>query len=159
MTNTQEKFWKKVDTSSGQDACWIWRGALGSGGYGQVHFKHPEYKLKKGTKWKTHRLAFLFTHGTLFESICHKCDTPACCNPAHLWGGTHAENMRDRDEKGRHKPLRGEENGSSRFTEKDILAIRRKFEEGMTQTAIANEFGVKPGHIHLVIRKKIWRHI
>ena len=35
--------------------------------------------------------------------LCHTCDNPVCFNISHLFVGTPLDNMRDRDQKGRHR--------------------------------------------------------
>jgi hypothetical protein len=78
--------------------CWLW--------LGQRH-KRDGYGLIKGTTnqpLRAHRVFYTIFNGEIPEGmvVCHSCDTPACVNPDHLWVGTHADNQRDKTQKGRH---------------------------------------------------------
>ena len=53
---------------------------------------------------RVHRLVMAIWNGfDLTSRLCilHKCDTPACINPDHLFTGTRVENMLDKCAKGR----------------------------------------------------------
>jgi hypothetical protein len=93
-TDTFEtRFWAKVVVHPG--GCWEWRGRRMPKGYG---------KLNRGTKTVyAHRLAFELRNGPIPDGlyVLHKCDNPPCINPDHLFLGTQADNVRDRDTKGR----------------------------------------------------------
>lgn len=91
----QERFWSKVDTSGGENACWEWLGTKDRYGYGRFWFN--------GKMEKAHRLAYQFTMGLIPEGqvIRHKiCRNSACCNPNHLLPGTDVDNQLDKMEDG-----------------------------------------------------------
>lgn len=75
--------------------CHLWLGNPTNRGYGQIK--------KLGRSFAAHRVAWLVFRGPIPDGLCvmHKCDTPTCVNPDHLRLGTQAENLADRDAKGR----------------------------------------------------------
>ena len=108
----------------------------------------------------THRLAF-WLHNPDIDikgvCVCHTCDNPACINPAHLWAGTHKQNMHDRDAKGRNG--RKGYASKSNLTENDVHAIRRMHKAGISQYQMAPLFGVTQSCISAVTRRISWRHL
>lgn len=70
-----ERFWAKVDTSSG---CWLWTGKTDRGGYGR-------FKVL-GRLVNAHRWAWESERGPIPEGmeIDHVCRTHGCVNPDHM---------------------------------------------------------------------------
>ena len=92
-----DRLWAKVQRA-GPDECWPWTGAVDSDGYGRIGLG--------GTARLVHRVVYELEVGPIPDGmeVRHTCDNPPCCNPAHLLPGTHAENMADMVERGRHVP-------------------------------------------------------
>jgi hypothetical protein len=78
------------------ESCWGWTATPDTNGYGILRYPNGEYD-------RAHRLSYMLFHGPIAEGmvICHRCDNPICANPAHLFIGTQADNLRDMRDKGR----------------------------------------------------------
>jgi len=124
-----ERFWEKVE-KRGPDECWEWKAYREKTGYGQLQV--GTYETPDATR--SHRIAWELTNGPIPDGlhVCHHCDNPPCCNPTHLFLGTHQDNMDDMLAKGRDsKPPRvhvtGEQNGRSVYTNDQVGNFRREF--------------------------------
>lgn len=144
-------FWKRVNKS---ETCWNWIGVKDKDGYGTLSIRG------KGLK-RAHRLSWEIHNGPIPDgmSVLHKCDNPSCVNPEHLFLGTQLDNMRDKTAKGRGIYLKGEDAGRTKLTEKQVRQIRRMIEEGKTQRAIAKEFSITHGAVHLIAKRINWSHV
>lgn len=146
-------FWEKVDQTGGPDACWPWKLRRDAAGYGRGYF---------GTTHNAHRRALELATGIVQPSAieaCHHCDNPPCCNPAHLFWGTHAENLQDAGRKGRLGNNRGERHGNHKLTEAAVRDIRYRVARGEGQHAVAREYGISQVNVHLIVTGKAWRHV
>lgn len=136
--------------------CIEFRGGIAGSGYG--------YLYVAGRQWLAHRFAWFCHHGEIPKDmfVLHKCDNRRCINPAHLFLGTHADNMADMVAKGRawSPKLRGEANGSAKLTEKQIRQIRATHALGdVTHQQLAEKYGVSCAHVGKIIRRKKWAHV
>lgn len=132
--------------------CWIWKLKIDSWGYGQ--FGDVDRRIRSA-----HRGAWEAAEGSIPEGkcICHRCDNPACVNPAHLFLGTHADNTRDKVLKGRQS--KGSSNGQPKMVERDVSIIKTLLTLGVQQRRLAKLHGVSENTISLIKLGRAWRHV
>lgn len=151
LANTLKDFYAKIAAGK-PDECWEWQGTIETGGYGVFSWESKSVKA--------HRFVWETTNGDIPAGmfICHKCDNRPCCNPDHLFLGTHEDNMADMTRKGRE--AKGEMNGSAILTEKEVMAIRKEYAHGnVSCQELGDKYGVAGATISHIIRRVIWKHI
>jgi hypothetical protein len=151
-------FWARVDASGGPSACWQWQRARFRTGYGAL--REP----KIGTTLLAHRVAWTLTRGAIPDGfhVLHRCDNRPCCNPAHLFLGTDADNVRDMDSKGRRRngPRYGEANSSTKLTDAQVAAMRAEYAAGgATHRGLAEKYGVSRGNVAFILSGKTRRSL
>lgn len=147
-----ERYSEKVD-KRGPDDCWPWLAAKDIGGYGVINNERG----CEPRKLKAHRLAYSLEFGDIPEELIVRhvvCANPACCNPAHLAVGSHADNSEDMIRDGhsilgdRHpskidpRGWRESRKDSISLTEELVLEIRRRYSEGEGPRSIASDLGL-----------------
>lgn len=148
-TNTESDFWSNLKKTS--NGCWEWIRSRSPKGYGKTYWK--------GMEWRAHRLAHFLTTGEKPPLVCHSCDNPPCCNPAHLWAGTYRENNSDRAKKKRSSRPQGEKHPHSKLTEAQVLQIRKERAAGKPRNLLAKEYGIHPVTVTDIVARRRWKHL
>jgi hypothetical protein len=168
MSMSAEKplsFWNRVRVGATTE-CWPWTAGHNKRGYGRAYLAKKNHAA--------HRLAWELTNGPITGGlfVLHRCDNPPCCNPSHLFLGTHADNMADRGAKGRapggdrhgsrtrpESRACGTGNASAKLTEDDVLAIRGMATVGISDADIATLYAVTKRTINNITAGRLWQHV
>ena len=135
-------------------ACLEWVKSCTTGGYGQTQYK--------GKRIYVHRLTMLLEGIDIPKDkfVLHTCDNPCCCNPDHLFLGTHQDNMDDKVRKGRQSHAKGIDAGMAKLSNDDVIEIRNIYSKGgYTQEAIGNIYDITQANVSFIVNRKNWSHI
>lgn len=156
----------RLKSATNTSGCWVWMGWLDKDGYGSTRVD--------GKAIKAHRASYIAYHGEIPSEmcVCHKCDTPSCVNPDHLFLGSQLDNQTDkvnkrRQAKGlRHKASthpetvkRGSNHFNTTLTEDDIIRIRRASKHGVGISDLAAAFGMSRSAMSDIIHNISWTHV
>lgn len=146
--NEVQRFLAKVDARDA-DECWPWTGGAISRrrtlplGYGLLY-------REVGSPAYAHRISYALANasglGELFA--CHTCDNSICCNPAHLFAGTPAENAADMVAKGRKPKV-----SPRPLTAEESRRLADRVAAGQTITAVAEATGLSRDTVAAHVRK------
>lgn len=165
----EEKYCPEPNTG-----CWLWTGGTSKEGYGRI--------VVGGKKAGTHRVSWELHRGPIPDGLCvlHRCDTPPCVNPGHLFLGDKKANYDDMVAKGRERKARGanheftkhpekssfaksgqkgSQNWQAKLREDDIFYIRQLYRSGLYQKYIARFFGISIQHVSDIVNNQRWGHL
>ncbi len=138
--------------------CWLFTGYLHAKGYGQINVT-KKYSGIPSVSASTHRVAFRHNYKRPIHDslhVLHTCDVRNCCNPAHLYLGTHQDNMVDRSERNRvNRPI-GSKNPKVKLTEQDVLGIYLSKD---TKKELISHYKVGRSAIERIKQKLSWKEL
>jgi hypothetical protein len=155
-----ERLWERVDKNGpiarpGLTPCWLWTGSTATDGYGSIG--------DGGRVARTHVLSWTIANGPVTDGlfVLHKCDVRRCLRPSHLFLGTHADNMRDMNEKGRLvRAPGGVDHNRSKLNPDQVREIRRLHATGAYgYKPLARMFGVYDRAIVMIVKRLSWKHV
>ena len=135
---------RKVKRS--ERGCLLWQGSLTYGGYGRFDSRRT-----------AHRVSWELANGAIptGKLVLHRCDTPACVNPQHLFLGTPSDNAIDMMKKGR--SCVGRAHWNARLTEEKVEHMKKVYAAGgVSFVRLGRMFGVGRSQAHRVVRGLRW---
>lgn len=130
------------------ESCWLWQGTKERHGYGQAYCGTRPDGFKD--RIYAHRIAYALAFGNIPADlvVMHTCDNPPCVNPAHLKLATQAENIADRDAKGR---ARKTSPRIRKISEAGVIEIRLT-KDYIPSSFYAKQWNVCVSHINRIRR-------
>lgn len=146
-------------TVNRKSGCWEWTGTTRDG-YGRMTVGSRTDGTRRSVS--AHRVAYELQNGEIPDGmeVCHKCDNPGCINPAHLFAGTKRDNAADRDAKGRHFTLSGEEHPAAKLTKRIVRDARwERAYRGTSFSELARKYGVTKTTMRNAVIGETWRDV
>jgi hypothetical protein len=137
-----QRFLSYVNERGPQD-CWVWSGPTDR--------RYGRWGRRKAHRIQYERLVGPIPAGAVLR---HACDTPLCCNPAHLEPGTQADNLADAVARGR--TATGERNGRSTISEAEATYIREN-PDGLSAAELGRRFGISKTAAHYIRTGRSWK--
>jgi hypothetical protein len=151
-----------------EEKCWKWNGCLDSDGYANFSMIiDGKYKTVRGTK-----AAWFFAKGVWpTYQMNHLCGNRFCCNPSHLYDGTHPDNVNDAKQDGSYKAtggtfkpgqMLGEKNNNASLTEEEVIEIKRDILRATQYGAlkkVAEKWNIQYQNVQKIKNNKMWASV
>ncbi len=130
--------------------CWLWMNTRTRFGHGLAYHN--------GKQLLAHRFSWMIHKGPINTGVLvlHKCDTPGCVNPDHLFLGTYSDNTKDCISKGRFNSPQGEDHHRAKLSESQVREIRSSTEH---DTVVAKRYGISRSHAYQIKKQRKWKHL